>query len=161
MRHYRPLVEQLERRELLAFNLTISLAASAGVNSSTNTATDTVTFTAVANGANLSIASINAALAAKNSVVISSGSTGSQAGNISTSGFTAQVLNNLDGESLTIQTGSGTGLVGDINLSGLRLAKSGTLEIQADRSVALSNVFFADKMTIIAAGGSISMPSGG
>src|SRR5207237_391072 len=73
----RPLVEQLESRELLAFDLTISLAAQSGVASKTDTdpvtRTTTVTFTAVANGANLSIASINAALNAKNNVVIDSG----------------------------------------------------------------------------------------
>src|SRR5262249_7793715 len=150
-----PMVEQLESRDLLAFNLTISLAASAGLTSSTDSTTHTVTFTAVANGANLSIASINAALAAKNSVVINSGPTGNQAGNIATSGFTSQMLSNVDGASLTIQSGSGTGLVGDINVSGLRLAKAGMLEIQAARNVALSDVFIASEISITATGGSI------
>src|SRR5438045_588537 len=52
-RSCRPLVEQLERRELLAFNLTISLAATVGVTSTMDSVTHTTTFTAFAAGANL------------------------------------------------------------------------------------------------------------
>src|SRR5206468_3515022 len=73
-RFYRPLMEQLESRELLAFDLTISSAATANVSSVT--ASGTTTFTATGSGANLNVIAIDTALGAGN-VVVSSGSGGS------------------------------------------------------------------------------------
>src|SRR4051812_8583909 len=89
-RSYRPLLERLENRELLAFDLTISPAATAAVSSST--ASGTTTFTATATKANLSLSDIDTELQAGRDVVLDSGSTGAEAGNISTSGFTTHVF---------------------------------------------------------------------
>src|SRR5438874_2052524 len=83
-RFYRPLVESLESRDLLAFNLTISTDPTANVSSAT--VHGTTTFSATANNANLDVADIDTALGAGD-VVVTSGDGGLQAGNIST-GFT-------------------------------------------------------------------------
>src|SRR5687767_9853103 len=74
-RFFRPLLEGLESRELLAFNLTISLEETSNV--STLAGSGITTFTATGNGANLNVADIGAALDGSN-VVVSSGSGGSQ-----------------------------------------------------------------------------------
>src|SRR5262245_37974673 len=118
-RHCRPQVERLECRELLAFDLTISLAKS--LNVSKDTARGTTTFTASASGANVSVDDIDSALADGNDVVVTSGAAGTQAGNISTSGFTSHTFSNVPSTTLTIESGTGTNLVGNITLAGLRL----------------------------------------
>src|SRR6476661_4489012 len=72
--------ERLEGRILFAWNMTLSLNPTVGVTSSTTSGI--TTFTATATAANLSWSSIQSALQAGNSVVVSSGSTGAEAGNI-------------------------------------------------------------------------------
>jgi len=57
--------------------------------------------------ANVSVTDIDTALHAGNDVVVTSGTAGFEAGNISTSGFTTHVFNNQAGTTLTISTGSG------------------------------------------------------
>ncbi len=158
-RFYRPLVESLESRNLLAFNLTISLANTAKVD--TVTAAGTTTFTAAANGANVSVADIDNALRAGNDVVVTSGTDGTEAGNIATSGFTSRLFSNDPGKTLAIITGSGSQLVGNIVLPGLQLRSKGTLLVQANNQVTLENVSIAETMTISSTKGSISMPAGG
>src|SRR3954468_10485872 len=75
------LVECLEDRILFAWNMTLSPNADFAVSSST--ASGTTTFTATATGANLSWNSVQSALQAGNSVLVNSGSTGTEAGSIS------------------------------------------------------------------------------
>src|SRR5262245_4091955 len=82
-RFFRPLVEPLESRELLAFNLTISEKSTSGVD--TTAGSKTTVFTAIANDANLNIADIEAQLSAGIHVIVESGSSGTQAGNITSS----------------------------------------------------------------------------
>ncbi len=98
--------EQLEDRTLLAFDLSISAAATAGV--STVNSGGNRTFTATAPGANINVADIQAGLVANLNVVISNGSTGVETGNI-----TWNAALDYDGfvgtQSLTINTdASGT-----------------------------------------------------
>src|SRR4051812_18840668 len=85
LRRFRPLFEGLENRELLAFNVSISTNPTANV-SVTTTAT-TKTFTATGSGANVNASDITSAISPLNhlSVVIDTGSTGSQAGDITQS----------------------------------------------------------------------------
>src|SRR5438552_14368418 len=124
-RHYRPLVEQLESRELLAFDMTISASPTVHVTKSTNPIVDVTTFTANASGANVSVTDITTELTGGNDVVISSGSAGTEPGNISTSGITSTTFLNASRTTLTIRSGSGSGLVGDMTLAGLRLSNPG------------------------------------
>ena len=156
--HFRPLLEGLESRDLMAFNLTISAAATAGV--ATQTVSGTTTFVGNANGANVSLADIDNELAAGRNVAIDSGNSGTQAGNISTSGFASHVFPS-GGGSLTIRTGTGANLVGDVTLAGLRLGNSASLVVQADDDVTVTNVTSAGTMTIIAPSGSISTTGSG
>src|SRR4051812_30891429 len=85
VRSFRPRLESLESRELLAFNFTLSTNPTANVGIS-NTAT-TRTFTATGSGANVNIGDIQAAMSnpLDLSVVLDTGSTGTQAGNITCS----------------------------------------------------------------------------
>src|SRR5437899_4081529 len=82
-RSYRPLLEGLESRALLAFNVTLSASSPTANVSITDTAT-TRTFTATGSGATVKISDIQAAMSnpLDLSVVIDSGSTGTEAGNI-------------------------------------------------------------------------------
>src|SRR2546430_13448415 len=81
-RHYRPLVEQLESRELLAFDTTLSASPTVHVTKSTNPIVDVTTFTANASGANVSVTDIATELTGGNDVAISSGSASTAPGNI-------------------------------------------------------------------------------
>src|SRR5438046_1390872 len=96
-RHYRPLVEQLESRELLAFDMTLSASPTVHVTTTTNKITGVTTFTANASGANVSVTDITTELKGSNDVVISSGSAGTEPGNISTSGITSTTFVNASG----------------------------------------------------------------
>src|SRR5688572_33420043 len=73
-------IEPLEARIAPAFTLTLSFDASIGINS--NVAGGTTTFTATASGANLSWLDIAIAMAGGSNVVVNTGSTGAEAGNI-------------------------------------------------------------------------------
>src|SRR5262245_48599247 len=156
-RFYRPLIEQLETRDLLAFNLTISTAPTTNVFANTNAGT--LTIAASSPGANVSVADIDNALQAGNNVVISSGTTGFEEGNVSTSGFTTHLFNNQTGTTLSIATGSGAApfFVGSISLSGLQLMNPGSLIVQAGGGVALSNLISAATISISSANNSIDM----
>src|SRR5262245_4961770 len=159
-RFFRPLVEGLESRELLARNLTISLDDSKGVD--LVSVAGVSTFTAVEDDANLNIERIDEEISNGNAVIVSSGATGTQAGHISTSGFTSHVFPDVVGARLTIQSGTGAGSSGaDITLAGLQMPKESTLAVQANDAVALSDQFSAGTMTITAVNGPINMPSGG
>jgi hypothetical protein len=76
-------VEALEDRTLFAWNLAIGLAPTKNVTASI--AGSTMTYAAVGTGANLNWADVTGSLAAGNSVVINSGMSGTEAGNITDS----------------------------------------------------------------------------
>jgi autotransporter-associated beta strand protein len=161
---FRPLVESLESRELLAFDLTISTDPTANVSSDTSSGTRT--FTATGSEANLSLADMDSAFSAGLNVVVSSGSgvniTDLQPGSISTSGITTHVFNNDINTTLTISSGTGTlSQLSTITLAGLQLAHAGSLIIDANLNVSLSNTLIALTISVTAESGSISMPSGG
>src|SRR5262245_3299016 len=120
-RTFRPNLEPLESRLLLAFDLALSSSATVGVNIST--VGSTTTYEAVATGANIRLDDIQAELVAGRNVVVDSGSTGSEAGNITL--VVSASLANTAGASLTLQTGAGATLA-DILLSGLSLTNAGS-----------------------------------
>src|SRR6266545_4895225 len=97
--------------------MTLSLAAQANVTR-TVLAT-TATYEATATGANVNWADIGTDMAAGLNVVVTSGATGTEAGNITDQ--TGNSIANAATTSLTFQSGSGTGLVGDITLLNVRL----------------------------------------
>src|SRR5436190_1065306 len=163
-RFYRPLVENLETRDLLAFNLTISPnPTNVGVTSSFVSGTNTTTFTSNATGANLSVNDIASELALHNVVVQTGGSPLTEAGSISTSGISTFQFANLSGATLTIRNGSSGVLssLANITLTGLQMTKQSTLILDANQNATLSGDLQAGTMTITAGTGSISMPSGG
>src|SRR5262245_50218776 len=129
-RFFRPRLEGLESRELLAFNLSISAAATTGVT--TTSVAGTTTFEASASGANLSLDAIDAALKSGNNVLITGGANGSEAGTISTSGVSSRTFDNAAGTSLKFQSGTEfSSQLGNINLTGLQLAANGSIIIDA------------------------------
>jgi hypothetical protein len=160
-RCFRPLLEPLEGRDLLAFDLTISTAATAHVTKNVDTATGITLFAATSSGANVSVNDVNTELVLGRNVIVDSGSQGTETGNISTIGITTQVFSNSPGKFLLIRTGSGSGLTGDITLSGLQLSSPGFLLVEADGNVTLNNVFSATTISITAPDGTITMPNGG
>ncbi len=105
------ILEPLEARIAPAFTLTLSGSASANVN--TATASGTTTFTASGHGANLNWQDVENAFLAGNNVVITSGSSGSEDGNIidSTAFTFASMPAN---KTFLIQSGAGANLVGNI-----------------------------------------------
>ncbi|HEX5242159.1 MAG TPA: hypothetical protein VFW23_02770, partial [Tepidisphaeraceae bacterium] len=111
--------ECLEGRILFAWNMGLSTNADFGVSSST--ASGTTTFIATATGANLSWNSIQSALQAGNSVIVSSGSTGAEAGNI-TDRSGAQLSFSGTNLYLALLSGTGTGLVGNISVEEIRMS---------------------------------------
>lgn len=126
-------IEALEDRTLFAWNLAIGLTPTQNV--AATAAGGTVTYTAVGSGASLDWSDVTVALAAGNSVVISSGTSGAEAGNITDnsgvqSGLIPQNLN------LTLEAGSGTGLVGNISLQDVVLnGSNASITINANGSV--------------------------
>src|SRR5262245_11857756 len=164
-RHFRPLFEPLESRQLMAFNLSLSTAVTAGVTID-NSVPSTRVYRATANGANVNFGDISTAMNGGLNVIVDSGSTGTQAGNI-TSAVDSSYLNAAN-TSLTIRSGSGTNLVGDITLAGIALNNltGSSLIIQAARNVTLNSptsaTFTAQvggTMAITASAGSITMPT--
>jgi len=101
--------------------MALSVNADFGVSSST--ASGTTIFTATATGANLSWNSIQSALQAGDNVVVSSGSTGTEAGNI-TDQSGAQLSFSGTNLNLMIETGSGTGLAGSISIENVTMSGS-------------------------------------
>jgi hypothetical protein len=114
----RPAVERLEDRTVPAFNTTLSTAATAGVTRTANATT--ATYEATATGANVDWDDIATDMAAGLNVVVDSGATGTEAGNITDTTATIS-LANAAGTSLTVQSGTGTNLVGNITLLAVRL----------------------------------------
>jgi hypothetical protein len=112
-------IEPLEARIAPAFTLTLSFDASAGVT--TSTAGGTTTFTATATGANLSWLDIATAMASGSNVVVNSGATGAEAGNIIDLFAANKTISNPSGTSLAFESGTGPNLVGDIVLGKITL----------------------------------------
>jgi fibronectin-binding autotransporter adhesin len=112
----------LEDRVTPAFNLTLSSIATVGVSSST--VAGVTTFTATATGANLNVSDIAGQLIAGNSVIVTSGSAGTEAGNITAN--TGLGVANAANTSVTIQSGTGPNLVGDIIGANFQLNASGS-----------------------------------
>src|SRR5262249_51039687 len=114
--HCRPRLEALEDRVVPAFNLAL-------VN---NAATLNVTPMTDAS-ATLNVADVLTALNAGD-VVVDSGSTGAEAGNITVNADLAYT--DPAAHSLTLQTGSGTGVVGNIDLNAA-LTSTGAVTVKA------------------------------
>ncbi|HEY2344127.1 MAG TPA: hypothetical protein VGH90_13880, partial [Chthoniobacteraceae bacterium] len=114
---FRAFIEPLEARIAPAFTMALSSSATVGVSSAL--AGNTTTFTATATSANLSWADVESALGAGHNVVITSGSTGTEAGNIVANPTGIDLSALPSGLTLTFQSGTGTGLVGNISLSAL------------------------------------------
>lgn len=105
-------LQLLETRQLPAFDLTIGIGATVGV-----TETSPGQFEASAPGAVLNVADIRARLLAGNDVSISSGSAGTQAGNITWNAGADLDYNGAGARSLTVRSDVGS-TVGNINFSG-------------------------------------------
>jgi autotransporter-associated beta strand protein len=103
-----------------AFNLTVSNNATVGVGSST--VASTTTFTATATGANVQISDLTNALNSGANVVVTAGSTGTEAGIIA---IQAGISDPTATTALTFHEGSGAGNVGTIQLGGGMIATNG------------------------------------
>jgi hypothetical protein len=128
-------IEALEDRTLFAWNLAIGLTPTQGV--ATSTAGNTVTYAAVGAGATLNWSDVTGSLAAGHSVVISSGTTGTQQGNITdnTGVQSGPIPQNLN---LRFESGSGTGLIGNISLDNVSLnGSNASITIDANGSVSM------------------------
>ncbi|HEV3343894.1 MAG TPA: hypothetical protein VG125_26205, partial [Pirellulales bacterium] len=111
-------LEGLEERLVLAWDTTLSTAITSNVAAAT--VAGTTTFTATGTGANVNWADVNVQLLLGDNVVIDSGSTGSEAGDVTdTTGFTFAGV--PSGLTLTLQSGTGLNLVGNISLGTLSL----------------------------------------
>lgn len=160
---YLPSFMGLEERITPAFNVSLSLDSTVGMTMMT--AAGTTTFTANATGANLSFADIGTELLAGKNVVVDTGSTGTEAGNI-TSLITNITINTSPGVSLTFQSGSGAGLVGDISLPRIGLfnapANSASIFVRANHHVVINefmgNGLNVESIDLRAATGSITTP---
>jgi hypothetical protein len=152
-------IEPLEARIAPAFTLTLSFDASVGVSSSS--AGGTTTFTATATGANLSWLDIAIAMAGGANVVVKSGDTGAEAGNILDLIAANKSISNATGTSLTFSSGTGANLVGDISLGKLTLSGTNSaLTVSAQHDLSLTGVGDASHVvangTLTAATGAIS-----
>ncbi|MFL5329457.1 MAG: hypothetical protein ACJ8C4_11135 [Gemmataceae bacterium] len=130
---------RLEERLTPAFNMTVQLSATVGM--STVTLAGTTTFKATASGANLDWQDVANALGAGNNVVVDSGSTGTEAGNINVSAIGIGLL--PGNQKLTFQSGSGVGLVGDISTSLVSLgggAGNTSITIAANRNASIGTL---------------------
>ena len=112
-------MERLEGRVLFAYDATLSLGPTIGFTSSTSNGT--TTFTASGPGANLSWADVAGQMAGGDNVVVSSGSGGTEAGNIADQAPTGTAIDNAAGTTLTLESGSGANLVGNISLGSATL----------------------------------------
>src|SRR5262249_8223174 len=106
---------RLEDRVTPAFNTIVNTLPTPGMPAAT--AAGTTTFTAIASGATADISDVAMEFGAGNNVIIDSGSTGTEAGNID---VTTALIGT--GNTLTLRTGSGANLVGDITLNGFGLS---------------------------------------
>ncbi len=152
------LIEPLEARIAPAYTLSLSNNVSAGVGEVISNGV--ATFTAVAHGANLNWVDVGNAVSSGFSVVITSGGGGSEDGNITDTAATT-VVSPMAGESVTIQSGTGAGLKGNISLMNLNFSWSNataTIAAHGDLSVANlnSNVPALLSATLSSATGSIT-----
>src|SRR5262249_45273630 len=129
--HCRPRLEALEDRVVPAFNLALVNNA-ATLNVTPMTDASGTTFTATGAGATLNVADVLTALNAGD-VVVDSGSTGAEAGNITVNADLAYT--DPAAHSLTLQTGSGTGVVGNIDLNAA-LTSTGAVTVKAGAATA-------------------------
>src|SRR6185437_6165267 len=126
-------IEALEDRTLLSWSMTLGTSPTISVSSSTAGATST--FTATATGANLNWSDVSTALATGQNVVVSSGSQGTEAGNI-TDLSGAQISSIPTGLNLKFESGSGTGTVGNISIERLSLGGNNeSISIEANGDV--------------------------
>lgn len=133
-------IQSLEERLVLAWNLTLVSGATepATANVAVATQDGTTSFTAIGTGANLKWGDVLNALSAGNDVVIDSGSTGQETGDITD--LTGVQLHPLTtgNQTLTIESGTGTGLVGSITLEGVNLdGTNQSLVINAHHNVSV------------------------
>lgn len=125
--YVRPSLEALEDRVVPAFDLSVSTGLTANV--SVNTAAGVTTYTATGTGATVNNADIVAQLNLGNNVVISSGSTGAEAGTITV--VNGVVYTGLGARSLTLISGTGASVVGDIIINDAITATGTTLNVEA------------------------------
>lgn len=132
-------IEPLEARIAPAYTLALSFDATVGVSSSS--VAGTTTFTATASGANLSWLDIAIAMAGGANIVVTTGSSGSEAGDILDLIAANKSISNSSGTSLTFESGTGANLIGDISLGTLTLSgANSSLVIDAHHDVHLSGV---------------------
>lgn len=130
-----PQLARLEDRTVPAFNLSLSLGATVGVN--VVTVAGTTTFTANAAGANVDWGDIQGQLVAGKNVVVNSGTTGTEAGNI-TDLTGIQMPGLAANASLTFQTGTGANLVGDVLIIGCFMqSTNASFTITANHDIAI------------------------
>jgi hypothetical protein len=162
---FRPWLECLEDRLAPAFTLLVDArGATAGVTATVNGGT--TTFTASASGAHLNVNDIVTALQSGD-VVVDSGSTGSQAGDIT---INAGITNPTTApNTLTFQTGSGAGVVGNITVNADLVPLNGgatggalPLSLLAGNNLVLNGTLNsgATSITLTATKGAISQTSG-
>ncbi|HQR05717.1 MAG TPA: autotransporter-associated beta strand repeat-containing protein [Gemmatales bacterium] len=151
--NYRPSFLGLEERITPAFNTSLSLAATA--NMSIVTAAGTTTFTATATGANVNMDDINTELAAGRNVVVDTGSTGAEGGNIATSGLGSYAFTPVANHSLTLQTGTGVGLVGNITTVALSANTTTSFIAKANQNFSGGGLSF-DSIDVRATTGSMT-----
>jgi hypothetical protein len=132
--------ESLEERTVPAFNLTIDGNVANSVNMSSSFANGATTFTTTATGATLAVGDIENALALGN-VVISTGATGSENGNIDwiwTSPADDLDYFGAERRSLTIQPDA-TSTVGDFHTDNVSFNASDNLDLVVDTSHSVAN----------------------
>ncbi len=139
-------LEALEDRTLLAFDLTIS------TNPTANVTVVGGMFTANATGANIDVADIQSALAG-NDIDISSGAAGMEAGNITWNAGAALDFDGTGFHIITLTSGTGMGLVGDITFAG-------TIADGVAGGDGIALVLFATQHVAFDAPGSISTGGG-
>jgi hypothetical protein len=163
-KHLRPYLECLEARLVPAINLLVDASgATAGVTSTFDAPSHTTTFTATAGGAHLNIGDVVTARQVGN-VVVDSGSAGTEAGDITiNTGITSPMTHPY---SLTFQTGSGAGVVGNITVNGdFVVLKSGDtlpMAFLARNNLVLNGTLVAGgpRITLTATNGAISQTAG-
>ncbi len=160
---YRTLeLERLEDRVVPAFDLLVNATgATAGVTATVSGTT--TTFTATATGAHLNVNDIVTALNTGN-VVVDSGATGTEAGDITINAGVTQP--GANGAALTFQSGSGTGVVGNINVNADFTSAGGGDHFPLN-FLALNNLVLNGRLqpgsgdiTLTATNGAISQTSG-
>ena len=106
------------------------------------TVLNTTTFTATATGDNVSIIDIAAQMNLGRNVIVDSGSTGTEAGNITTTGIVSFTFNQAANVSLTLQSGSGANLVGDITVATLASTNPASFAAKANHNFTSTGLSF-------------------